>query len=521
MRPIKGYEFRNAVESSVAKFGKSILNKDDMRVVWTDRTNEASIISSYASINLPNIADDAVISHQYVDNYIGWLFHEILHVRYSSQTFKSPSGTYVQALFEGIEDAYIERKAIDHKVVGNAEGFLRDQANGLVDETMMDVQDWTDPANYPFALAMYARGFCNVPPLAGGLESIFAEATERIKASKGSEDNLKIAEWVFQQLQLPPESNPPPPPPQAKGEGEGEEGEGQEGEGEDDGEGEGKPKPIQTVGTRKIPSRGQKTKPASVKPKKLEKSMHTGGTYSKDAFLTDKSTHMRCNPGFKTDTVGSAKLRYEVRKLFEMSGLDEWQINRKNGALNPNALHRVSTGNSKVFKRHLEEDGIDSAVVIVLDVSGSMFGDDLMQDAVRTCVTLLDTLNRAGVATALLTFGQGTALFKPFSMPVKKVIPDLARVDDGGGTNDYFAIRYAHELLLHRRERRKICFAITDGQGDVDETSAQVETGERLGITTIGIGIGCDVSGTYPKSVRVKNSRDLANTSFKHIKLAA
>ena len=121
----------------------------------------------------------------------------------------------------------------------------------------------------------------------------------------------------------------------------------------------------------------------------------------------------------------------------------------------------------------------------------------------------------------MVTFGGESALFKPFNMPLLKLMPDLVRIGDGGGTNDYFAVRYSHELLLNRRERRKIAFVITDGQGDVDETRKQVASGERLGITTIGIGIGCNVSETYEKSVLVKSIKHLANTTFNHIKLAA
>jgi cobalamin biosynthesis protein CobT len=42
-----------------------------------------------------------------------------------------------------------------------------------------------------------------------------------------------------------------------------------------------------------------------------------------------------------------------------------------------------------------------------------------------------------------------------------------------------------------------------------------------LGVTTIGIGIGADVSWVYGQAVTVRDIADLGNASFKQIKLAA
>ena len=49
----------------------------------------------------------------------------------------------------------------------------------------------------------------------------------------------------------------------------------------------------------------------------------------------------------------------------------------------------------------------------------------------------------------------------------------------------------------------------------------QVASGKALGITTIGIGIGTDVTSIYGQAVTVRNIADLGSASFKQIKLAA
>jgi len=81
-------------------------------------------------------------------------------------------------------------------------------------------------------------------------------------------------------------------------------------------------------------------------------------------------------------------------------------------------------------------------------------------------------------------------------------------------------VRFSHEDLFRRPEERKILIVITDGQGDTVNTKEQIKSGERLGITTLGIGVELDVSDTYTQYVNIKDLQDLANASFKQIKLA-
>jgi len=141
--------------------------------------------------------------------------------------------------------------------------------------------------------------------------------------------------------------------------------------------------------------------------------------------------------------------------------------------------------------------------------------------ALQTCIALLDTLQRAQVSTAVLTFGGNTAMLKPFEMNAKQAMHRLRMVTEGGSTNDYFAVRYAHKLLLNRSEARKICFVITDGDGDIYQCNNQVKVGERMGITTIGLGIDHNVAHVYPQNATVRDLKELGSTSFKQIKLAA
>jgi cobalamin biosynthesis protein CobT len=220
-----------------------------------------------------------------------------------------------------------------------------------------------------------------------------------------------------------------------------------------------------------------------------------------------------------------AKLRYSVRKLFENSGFEEYQNNRKSGVLNVRALPTMAH-NDRLFKRRKEHDGIDSAVTIVLDVSGSMFKNhsplnSKMYHAILATYALLDTLSKAGVTTSVVTFGCEVSLLKDFNTPYQRIKPLLERISAGGGTQDYVALSYAHSLLLNRQEERKVCFLLTDGIGKADACKEQALSGERLGITTIGIGIRSDLTHIYKNAVTIDKIEDMGTVAFDKLKLAA
>jgi cobalamin biosynthesis protein CobT len=214
-----------------------------------------------------------------------------------------------------------------------------------------------------------------------------------------------------------------------------------------------------------------------------------------------------------------AKLRYEIRKMFENSGTEEYNINRKQGSLNVNALANIGH-TDRLFKRRAEVAGTDSAVTVVIDCSGSMDGER-MQNAVNVCYALLTTLSQAGVATSVVTFSGIVSVLKPWNMPYQKTKQLLEHLDANGGTNDYAAVNFAHGLLHRRSEARKVCFVLTDGEGNPQATRDQCLSGSRLGITTIGIGIQENVSRVYPNAVRVDKLEDMGTVAFTKLKLAA
>ena len=549
MKRLNGIQFRAGVEQGAHKIAAALGMK--VTIVWSGSISTAGIDNG-GRMYLANVADDAIVTQALVDKYVGFVVHELLHRMYTD--FSARGGVqYLQQLHNAIEDAWIERRGIAANLTGNITNLLKTLVNGMVDEAMAEVTDWTDQRQYPFVLAVYARGFCKRVPMAQGLETIFAEAESRIPACQSSTDTLAVAVWVYEQLQALPQDGQDDQP--NKGQDKGQDGQdqgqdggqdgpsepsdgpesGEQGSGDGDGAGEekkaGKARPVDA-----------NQEAVEVEPTVKGEGTESGASYSKRYNIAEDGAHVKSiRPRDLTVTV-PARMRYEVKRLFENSATEDFQTNRRAGSLNIRALHKVATSD-RLFKRRLESEGIDSAVVILLDVSASMFAPVIVRDghgyavrdsqnqvvhkapyigdAIKTCAAMLDTLHKAGVKTMVVTFGGQASILKPWAMPVPRAMEQISRVGSGSDTNDYAALRFSHEMLHGRPESRKVVFVITDGEGQKDDVRAQCGAGVNLGITTIGVGIELDVSESYPVSVRVKDAANLGEVAFKQIKLAA
>lgn len=509
MKQYKSTIFKTAVAEFAQKLHKHLGLRRPLRITWTGDITTAGI-NKGGHMYLADIDDDKVVNHATLIKYCGFIVHELCHAKWTDFD-ATLSDKYGDALLNAVEDAWIEHNAIRTVMTGNVESLLTELVETMVKEGLNAVKDWSDPRQYPFVLAVYLRNHAKTKaPLAQGLEPIFAEAKARLVNSNSSRDNAAIAKWVYDQLQTL--NNPDQQPSQNPSESS---------QGGDQGEGEGEGTPDDQTpsqgGTARQPSQGDIENPAPVEPT-LTPDSSTGGSYSEDASLESPDDILSAINQRGIEQMSSGKLRHEVRRLFDNSGIESWQRNRKSGAINVHALP-LAGHTDRVFKRRYEVEGIDSAVVIVLDVSGSMKGDR-MDTAVDACAALIDTLGRAQVNVCVIAFHSYASVLLPFGTNYRKANGILSRLKTGGNTNDYFGVRHAHKLLSERDEQRKVCFVLSDGDGHIYRTRKQVEVGKRMGITTIGIGIKHDVSNVYEQSIKVNELKDLGVATFKQIKLA-
>lgn len=538
---VRGHEARAGLESFGALLCKS-WGLSPITIQWGPIPT--ACINAQGEITLADMADDATVTRVEVARYAGFLLHELLHRRFTD--FKArDSRPYVDRLHNGIEDAWIESRCINSGLTGNARGLLTQLLRGMVDKAPISV-NWANPAQYPFSLAVYLRQYGVTVPVPAALMPIYREALRRLPACQSSHDTLALAQWVFDQMQQNQqdqgdqgdqgdqqqgdETGDQKGDQQADQQGDQQGGQqgGQQGpakgpQGDAEGEDEATPQDTpEDAGKAQAP--GERTPSMEVEPTCPEGKGRPCGTYTSTA---QEAGWIATGTPRTLSVQIPGGLRYQVRRLFQNTAQDWMEPGYRSGRLNPGALHRVTLGAEDVFTRRFEKDGIDSAAVLVLDLSSSMDAD--MEGSSRLTVALActwalcDTLTQAGVDVAILGFDSGLYRIREFggTSPLK-TRSVLERIRSGGSTNDWAAIRLAHDLLLRHSAQRRVAFVIGDGDGKPEWARRQVMTGDRLGIATIGVGIGHDVRHVYGAgSVRVDRAADLGTVAFKQMKAAA
>jgi hypothetical protein len=386
---MKGFELRHAVEQAAHKFCSG-LGLPPVTIDWSGQTSTAGITKNGEMI-LADIRDDATVTKGLLTRYVGFVLHELAHHKFTDFGVNS-SDQYLRTLHNAVEDIWIERQVITENLVGNAANVFADLVNQIVGESLDAVQDWSDPRQYPFILAVHGRRYADKVPTPSELLPIFDRASDLVDQAQNSTDTLKIAQWVYDQLKKLPQDDPQNTPQNPS--------DGPTGPSNSDGEGEGAGEVkdgLNEPGKAKAPGKDAAEVEPSVSAPKGGEGI---GSFDRSAFIVDRDEHYHKRPTINTQIVVPGRIRYEVKKLFEDTGYEQFQPGRKQGSLNVHSLHTIATGNDRLFKRRQEVEGIDSAAVLVLDISGSMFSGDNdsceIGHAVRVVVALMDTLHKAG-----------------------------------------------------------------------------------------------------------------------------
>jgi nicotinamidase-related amidase len=527
-----GFEFRNGVTAAIHKICAD-QGIDSVQIVWSGDVSTACI-NADGALYLPNPRDGAVLTHAMLERFVGYGFHELLHRKYTDFAV-SGGDQYLDMIHNAVEDAWIERNAVNARLTGNADALLKTLIDGLVAEGMEHVTDWADPAQYPFSLAVFCRPWATPVPVPATLLPIWQAANALIPNCRNSYDTLEVAKYVFDNLPRTsaknrPNGNQAPKLPQPQAGDAGDKQPAGQGAGDAQGDQQGDESNKTAPNAGKAQQVSSKTIANDAEPNcKLPADQASGGTYSGAADLRRKGFHLS-QQVYPVQMTASAKLRVELKRLLDASAREEFTHGLRTGRLNVQSLPKHSYSDT-IFSKRMEQDGIDTAVGILIDVSNSMLdacaGADgkpdsstLLREAVNAAATLLDCLRRAQVPTLVATFDDFYSVVKDWNESPIAGAASLSRVKDGGSTEDFASLRWMHDQLQVRSEQRKIVFVLTDGCGDFQSTYEQTLSGERLGITTIAIGLNTDVSHAYNKSVRVANAAQLGEVSFKQIKLA-
>jgi hypothetical protein len=226
----------------------------------------------------------------------------------------------------------------------------------------------------------------------------------------------------------------------------------------------------------------------------------------------------------------------------------------RRGRLNATALHRLQTGDDRVFYRKQDNNTKDVAVQLVCDNSGSMDGAKMIL-AMKSAWAFASILDRLGITNEVIGFTTAeypegtmdkgdpraemgsqigvdpwTIRLDPIYMPVyksfdekfgleqKRRIAAAADEVEMGSNIDGASLLMAATRLLQRKEKRKLMIVFSDGQpaaymdNSVLRTHLQwaVQQIVKDGAEVIGIGImDQSVKQYYPKSFVVSALEEL------------
>ena len=162
----------------------------------------------------------------------------------------------------------------------------------------------------------------------------------------------------------------------------------------------------------------------------------------------------------------SIALRTRLQGFLQAQTQRRCSIGRR-GTLHANSLHRLQVGNARVFQKESVQLGLNTAVHILLDVSGSMAGAPINL-AKQACFAVTTALSRIrGVNPAVTAFPATTATNSVFPiMRHGQAVPDLFDIRASGGTPLPGALWWVLQTMLPLKEQRKMILVITDGMPD-------------------------------------------------------
>jgi len=494
-----------------------------------------------AVINLPDFKDDVGYSDVVVNRFVAMALHELGHVWFTNDAewdgpliLHSVAGIKPALLHKCInafEDVREERAVIDSGyAAGSATLFpvlIAHMIKGCTVESFKLID------NVPFSICVDGRGYG--PSVAGLIDprykALFDEGVARCAGQRSTADAAANGVWLWKAL---------------KQEQKQQEQEQQKQEQQDAGDDAGDD--AEDAGNAAGDDAG---KVHSVEPEAFD-----DVPMSAASSIPELGTILKGAEKFAVDGVATqplpalGRLSYELRQVLENSATDDLSRHLSAGRLSRN-WSAIARGSSDVFERRNTVAGIDTAVLIAVDQSGSMGLDpgardpfDAMSAAAGAARMLAQVLSRCpGVAFDVRGFSSGDDFLgqdqcevgaAPVEAEVRRLqnqaswlvfksfaesagaLRSAALYKTRGTTPEIAALADVLRLISARREQRKIVIWIGDGDGYSADAVRALQA-KYPGVTVIGIGIKVDLSKCFKHSVRVNEAKDLAAVSFRTV----
>lgn len=215
----------------------------------------------------------------------------------------------------------------------------------------------------------------------------------------------------------------------------------------------------------------------------------------------------------------SRALRTKLQGLLQSQVLRRFSPSR-HGKLCGHGLYRIAVHDPRLFMKNESVTGIDTAVHILLDISGSM--TSRIDLACAACYSVALTLAAIpGISVGVSAFPADyeedvTATVSPLLRHSERVVNSFG-VEAHGSTPMTEALWWVLGMLSTRPEHRKIILVVTDGYPDDPETAKEtIAAALRMGMDVLGIGIDAPaISSIIPGSETIADIQELAPAMFR------
>ena len=201
----------------------------------------------------------------------------------------------------------------------------------------------------------------------------------------------------------------------------------------------------------------------------------------------------------------------KVRMLLQIRSRATYQYGTKSGNLHPSNLYRVvlkdAPGyNERVFKKRIVKDTLNTAVTVLVDISGSMSGSkfaNAAQAAVQLSHTVGNTLHIPVEIVGFTEHECRNAMFIYRKHDTKLLSSEeLAKRMYSSAKHmnqncDGDSVMWGYNRLVHRKEKRKVLIVLSDGQpasskggniaGYTHDVAKEIEKGRHVELVGIGI----------------------------------
>ena len=258
-------------------------------------------------------------------------------------------------------------------------------------------------------------------------------------------------------------------------------------------------------------------------------------------------------------------MRRKLERAISAKRRRDWQSGYEHGRLDTRRLVQAYQAMPMVFKQREDEEDLNTAVMVLIDLSGSMKnpvrydeGGQLLRRvelAQHVAIALAEAIGRLGVPLEVLGFANQTGVdgkkvevfdyraaeqssrwqpldmfeFKRFGESLRQAKPGMSKIAAcvGGDNSDGEAVLLAYHRLAARKEERRILLTLSDGypafqtnKGGVGEQHLRdaIDFVTRQGVESVGIGIASNaVKHFYPNYAVVNELDDLPRATIEEV----